>query len=318
MEFNDDAQLDTSQVQDLRDSTGGGFGGGLGGLGGGLGGRVAMGGGGLGVVGVLIYFLFSQFLGGGGGGLGAVTSLGSLGSDQQVASGDLANECKTGKDANTNTDCAIVAIINSVQSYWTDQFARSGKTYQPAETRFFRGSVNTGCGAASSDMGPFYCPGDKYVYIDLSFFDDLHNKFGSAGGTFVDAYVIAHEYGHHVQDLLGIEAQVKTRQGATSDSVRLELQADCYAGVWANHATTTPTSNGKPLVENITSGDISNAVQTAGVIGDDYIQTHLGNGVNDPSQYTHGTSAQREKWLQTGLKTGNPTACDTFNTNNLG
>jgi predicted metalloprotease len=157
------------------------------------------------------------------------------------------------------------------------------------------------------------------VYLDLSFFDELKTQFGATGGTFVNAYVLAHEYGHHVQDLLGIESRVN--HGATgpkSDSVRLELQADCYAGVWANHATTVPSANGKPYIIGLTRDDINAALDTAGRIGDDWIQSHLGSGSVDQSSFTHGTSAQRQKWFGTGYGSGEATRCDTFSASTLG
>jgi predicted metalloprotease len=157
------------------------------------------------------------------------------------------------------------------------------------------------------------------VYIDLSFYQQLRTDFGARGGLFVDAYVLAHEYGHHIQDLLGVESRVKPGvTGPSSGSVRLELQADCYAGVWAHNATRTPGPDGRPVVSQITKDDISRAVDAAKRIGDDYIQTHLGSGTNNPSSYTHGTSAQREKWFSAGYRTGDPKACDTFSTNHLG
>ncbi|TCO64460.1 KPN_02809 family neutral zinc metallopeptidase [Actinocrispum wychmicini] len=303
MEFNDDVGLDTSQVQDLRSG------------GGGIGPRVLLGGGGLGVVGLIIYFVMSQL----GGTHGSPASgLGAVGSGQRVDNSKIAQQCKTGRDANTNHDCALVATINSIQGYWQDQFARSGKTYRTAPTNFFNGRVSTGCGGATSDTGPFYCPADSQVYVDLSFFNELRSRFGAQGGPFVEAYVLAHEYGHHVQNLLGTSGKVKSRSGPTSDSVRLELQADCYAGVWAKQATTTPTANGQPLIKNITDDDIKRALDTAARIGDDFIQTKLGNGQVDTSKFTHGSSAQRERWFTTGIKSGNPANCDTFGTNNLG
>ncbi len=172
--------------------------------------------------------------------------------------------------------------------------------------------MGTGCGQASSDTGPFYCPADKKVYIDLSFYQELEQKFGAKGGLFSRAYVLAHEYGHHVQDITGIERRVRSRNGPTSDSVKLELQADCYAGVWANHATQTTTASGKPLFNKITRDDINAGLDTASRIGDDYIQTNLGGGRVNESQFTHGSSKQREKWLTKGLSTGNPAECDTF------
>ncbi|TDQ04959.1 KPN_02809 family neutral zinc metallopeptidase [Labedaea rhizosphaerae] len=306
MDFNDDVSLDTSQVQDTR------------GAGGGVGGRVALGGGGLGIVGLVIYFLMSQF----GGGLGGAGNLpltdGGLGDNQAVSNSKISSECRTGRDADTNHDCALVAIINSIQGYWQDEFARSGSTYKVVPTIFFTGNVNTGCGGATADVGPFYCPADERVYIDLSFFDELKQRFGAKGGTFVEAYVLAHEYGHHVQNQLGTSNRVGKESGPTSGSVRLELQADCYAGVWANHATTSPTKGGGPLISDITDDDISRALDAASRIGDDYIQTHLGGGSVDESQFTHGSSAQREKWFTTGYQSGDPTRCNTFDTNNLG
>jgi uncharacterized protein len=189
--------------------------------------------------------------------------------------------------------------------------------YQNVDTVFFSGSVNTRCGSADSSAGPFYCPGDDLVYIDLSFYDQLKTQFGAEGGPLVNAYVLAHEYGHHVQDLLGTEAKVRSRQGASSDSVRLELQADCYAGVWMNHAS--QPSGGKPaLISDITQADLNSAVDAAQRIGDDYIQGKLGGGTVNPDSFTHGSSAQRKKWLTTGYTTGDARRCDTFATNQLG
>jgi uncharacterized protein len=310
MQYNDDAQLDTSVVEDAR---AGGGGGGLGGL--------AVGGGGLGIVGLIIVVLL-QVVGGGSSGGGLTGGLGGVGAGSNPASvdnGQLKSECKTGADANTKEDCAIVADIDSVESFWTTELPKLGKRYVHSPTVFFRGQVNTGCGAASSGTGPFYCPADKKIYIDLSFFDELKTQFGATGGPFVNAYVLAHEYGHHIQDLLGIEGKIDhTRTGPTSDSVRLELQADCFAGVWANHATTTPGSDGKPLILNLTQDDITAALDTAGRIGDDWIQSHLGGGRVNESKFTHGSSAQRQKWFGAGYQSGNPKSCDTVNTSHLG
>ncbi len=315
MQYNDDAQLDTSVVEDARSGGGGGIGGlGRGGL--------AVGGGGLGIVGVIVVILLQVIGGGGSSGLpGGLTGLSGVGTNSDVTSVDnsqLASSCKTGKDANNNTDCAIVADIESIEDYWTGALPTLGATYVHAPTRFFRGQTSTGCGAADSGVGPFYCPADKKVYIDLSFFDELRTTFHATGGPFVNAYVLAHEYGHHVQDLLGVESKANlSKSGASSDSVRLELQADCYAGVWAEHATTAGPG-GQPFITDISSTDITNALDTAGRIGDDWIQTNLGSGTPDTSTYTHGTSAQRKKWFSTGYSTGNPNACNTFSASNLG
>jgi uncharacterized protein len=312
MKYNDDASLDTSSVQDRRGGGGGMLGGGRG---------LAVGGGGLGLLGVLAIVLFSVLGGGGGSGTSSALSnvLGNLGQGQSADNTQLSAECKTGKDANAKLDCAVVADIDSIQAYWTGTLPSLGAKYVPASTIWFTSGTQTGCGSASSGMGPFYCPADKNVYIDLSFYDELQTKFGAQGGLFVDAYVLAHEYGHHVQDLLGITSKVKAGDsGPTSASVRLELQADCFAGTWANHATTVPDASGKPLISEITQDDINRALDTAGRIGDDFIQTNLGNGRVNQSQFTHGTSAQRQKWFTAGYRSGDPRVCNTFGTNNLG
>ncbi|MGS0683715.1 KPN_02809 family neutral zinc metallopeptidase [Nakamurella sp. GG22] len=327
MKFNPNARLDTSQVQDRRGSGGGGGGfGGFGGGGfgggrmpGGRGGGLAVGGGGLGlliVVGIVLFNMIS----GGGGGTGSTGGglLQGANGNTTVDNVQLSSACRTGADANTNEDCAAVAVINSVQGYWADALAASGTTYREADTIFFSGSTGTGCGQGSSGMGPFYCPPDQLIYIDLSFWDDLRTKFGANDALFTQAYVLAHEYGHHVQNLLGTSDRVGRATGAGSGAVRLELQADCYAGVWANHATRVPDASGQVLISEITEADIQNAVQTAGAIGDDYIQSKISGRNVDPSQFSHGSSAQRQKWLLTGYQSGNPASCNTFDTDNLG
>jgi predicted metalloprotease len=310
MRFDENADLDTSNVEDLRGGGGGG---------GGMGGRVAIGGGGVSIVGLIIYFLLSQL--GGGGGSFALPDAGSFGSQNSVSdSGQLAQSCQTGKDANSNLACEAVGVINSLDGFWTDTFARSNRQFQPAHTRFFSGSVDTGCGGATSDTGPFYCPADNYIYIDLSFYQELEQRFGAEGGPFARAYVLAHEYGHHIQALLGTTDRVQAGDtGPTSGSVRLELQADCYAGAWGKHASTVPTRSGKPLILDVNQQDLAAAIDTAGKIGDDYIQSHLAGRRVDQSQFTHGSSAQRTKWYRTGFDTGSPANCDTFARNvNLG
>jgi predicted metalloprotease len=296
MRFDDDSQLDTSQVQDTR-GRGGGFP---------RSGGVAIGGG-AGILGVVVFILL-QLLGGG-------TSSGVLpGIDQVQGSGsNLKEECKTGADANAKQDCRVVAVVNSVQEFWAAEFQRRNAQYQLAPTQLFSGATQTGCGTASADVGPFYCPPDRTVYIDLSFYQELQTKFGAKGGPFAQAYVLAHEYGHHVQDLAGTMDKVGgSRSGAQSGSVRLELQADCYAGLWANHATTEPgPDGGHPLVERITEDDIADGLNAAAAIGDDTLQQKFQGQVN-PDSFTHGTSAQRQKWFETGYRTGDLTQCDTF------
>ena len=306
MRYSENADLDTSDVRDVRGR--GGFGGGRG---------LAVGGGGLGLVGLVIVVLL-QLAGGGDSGSGgsALGQLGQLGEGQTADNSQLQQNCRRGSDANRSVDCAVVADIDSIQDYWTRQL---GDRYQRTDTVFFSGSVQTGCGGATSGSGPFYCPADQLVYIDLSFFEELQQRFGAEGGLFVDAYVIAHEYGHHVQNLLGTNRQVNPGEaGPESGSVRLELQADCYAGAWANHAETVPDESGQPLIADINSDDIDRALDAAGRIGDDFIQRNLGGGTVDQNAFTHGSSAQRQKWFTTGYRTGDPRQCDTFATDDLG
>jgi uncharacterized protein len=305
MRYREGGNLDVGSVQDRR---------GRGGLGGGRG--MAVGGGGLGLVGILVVVLF-QVLGGGDGGTGAALGgLAGLGQGETADNSALEQACDDSGDANTSVDCAVVADIDSIQDYWSGVL---GDRYVPTDTVFFSGSVSTACGGASSGSGPFYCPADQLVYIDLSFFDQLQQQFGAQGGLFVNAYVIAHEYGHHVQNLLGTNRQVTPGEtGPTSGTVRLELQADCYAGAWAHHAETVPDESGAPLIEEITQDDIDRALDAAGRIGDDFIQENLGGGRVDQDAFTHGSSEQRRHWFTRGYETGDPAQCDTFSTDDLG
>jgi predicted metalloprotease len=291
MRFRRRARLDPGQVTDVRGRRMG-----RGGL--------AAGGGGLGLVGLIIFLLISVL--GGGGGLGQLAPL----EDQQVGQGDtpseVSEECRTGQDANERQDCRIVGVVNSVQEFWNGVFERSGERYPYADTVFFTDQVQTECGFASSQVGPFYCPRDQLVYIDLGFFDELQSRFGAGGAPFAQAYVIAHEYGHHVQNQLGVLDDIGgDREGPESRAVRSELQADCYAGVWAANAVETG------LIAQLTQADINDALAAATAIGDDRIQERTQGQVN-PETWTHGSSEQRRRWFSRGYEEGRPAVCDTF------
>jgi predicted metalloprotease len=292
MRFDQNSQLDTSQVEDTRGSR--------------LPGGRATIGGGVGIVGLLIALLL---------GVNPFESSesGFPGVDQvQGDNTQIQQECKTGEDANAKQDCRTVAIVNSVQEFWSDEFGRRGGQYQPATTRLFTEATQTGCGAATSEVGPFYCPADDHVYIDQGFYRDLQARFGAKGGPFAQAYVLAHEYGHHVQDLLGTMERVGgDRQGPQSGSVRLELQADCYAGIWAAHAATTAGPSGRPLVSRVTPQDIAEGLDAAAAVGDDRIQQEVQGRVT-PESWTHGSSSQRQHWFNVGYQTGEMGRCDTF------
>jgi predicted metalloprotease len=280
MTFRRGARLNPGQVRDMRG------GGGLA-LGGGLGGVVLL-------VAVLL-------LGGDPSQVSDVLNNVTVGTGEQS---NLEQECKTGEDANQREDCRIVGFVNSIQEFWKERLQGD---YTLAPTTFFSGAVNTGCGQASSAVGPFYCPPDKQVYIDLGFFDQLQSQFGAEGGPLAEGYVLAHEYGHHVQDLLGDLQGGSGGTGPESRSVRTELQADCYAGVWANHAEET-------ILEPITQEQIGQAIDAAQSVGDDRIQEQTQGQVNKES-WTHGSSEQRQQWFTTGWQSGDPNQCDTFNAN---
>jgi predicted metalloprotease len=264
-------------------------------------GGLAVGGGGVGVVGVIIYLLFALLSNGSGGG-----PLGGLDGStiaQQPPGQALGSECQTGRDANTREDCRIVGYINSIQSYWSNTMTN----YSISKTVFFTGSTPSGCGTATTDAGPFYCPVDKKVYIDLGFFDELRTRFGASTGPLAQAYVLAHEYGHHVQDQLGILDRIgNDHEGPHSAGVKSELQADCFAGVWAHHAAQTK------YLTKITPADVKDALSAASAVGDDRIQAETQGQVN-PETWTHGSAKERDQWFMIGYTTGNANQCDTWN-----
>jgi predicted metalloprotease len=286
--FRKGARLDPSQVGDLRGRRMGGA-------------PVALGGGG---IVTLIIVLAIVLLGGNPLGDGGLGPLGDL-AGQTAGTGPPAatlEHCQTGEDANQYEDCRILAVVNSVQAYWETGL----RGYDPAQTIFFEGSVSTGCGNASSAVGPFYCPLDRKVYIDLGFFEELQAQFGASAGPLAQSYVIAHEYGHHVQNLTGVLQRADNRDlGPQGAAVRVELQADCYAGVWVGNALRTG------FVEEITRNDIQEALGAAEAIGDDRIQERTQGRVT-PENWTHGSSEQRQSWFVRGLEGKSPNSCDTF------
>lgn len=289
MSLNENAQIDTGQVRDVGRGSGGGFGGLP--IGGGIGGLI-----------VLALLVIGGLVGGNG----------LFGGDSGAPEEGAPINCdRSNPNRFDDVRCRNAAYVNSIQGYWRSAMP----SYQPVDTVFFDLVVSTGCGQADSGVGPFYCPSDDLVYIDTSFWDELSSRFG-ADGEFAQAYVLAHEYGHHVQDLDGTEAQVRRlmeRDPANQNaySVKLELQADCYAGVWSNHAATTTDANGTTLFTSITEQNIADALEAAAAVGDDAIQKKMGGGV-DESSFTHGSSADRQKWFNTGYSSGDPKACTTF------
>jgi predicted metalloprotease len=260
------------------------------------------GGGGIGlIILLLVYLFFGGLPGGGGGGLGVDPGTGQFSPAPGASSTDL--DKAPADDAGKFVDF----VAGDVDATWTKIFAESGKTYEPETIVLFDNGVSTGCGNAPSSVGPFYCPNDRKVYLDLTFLDQLQKELG-ANGDFARAYVIAHEIGHHVQNQLGVMEDVDQATQEDPDdrkelSVRLELQADCLAGIWAHSAFARGD-----LLE---SGDLEEGLNAAAAVGDDRLQKQSGRGV-DPDSFTHGTSEQRMKWFRAGFDNGDPTACDTF------
>ncbi|WP_121251350.1 neutral zinc metallopeptidase [Nocardioides ferulae] len=306
MRFNPKARLDTSRVRQSGRGGGSRAGGmpipaGVG-VGGGIGGIVL----------VVIFIVATQFLGGGGADGAALDT-------SRMDDSDRYAECETGEDANNSADCARVAVENSLFDYWSEALPDQGdRQFRAAESiTTFSGSVATSCGNASSDVGPFYCPADETIYLDTTFFEAvLERQLGGPGGDFVEPYVLAHEYGHHIQNLLGAMGRVKTQQGPTSDAVRLELQADCYAGMWTAAATRTEDDGGQELFAELDQADITEALDAAAAVGDDRIQQKTGGQVTEES-WTHGSARSRMRWFQTGFDEGTLAACDTWATNDL-
>ncbi|WP_130865775.1 KPN_02809 family neutral zinc metallopeptidase [Acidipropionibacterium timonense] len=291
MDFKDDAQIDQDAIDSSASRGGGG------------GGRIAIGGG-AGVI-VLIIALFL--------GIDPANILGSDTGETGTGTSSVASttSCRTGADVRKDPNCRWAAYATSINQYWATQI----DGYTKARVKPFTNAVDTGCGHASAQMGPFYCSADKLVYLDTNFLGELLQQLGTQTSTAAEAYVIAHEYGHHAQDLIGTLSKAHSsgsQTGAHSASVRLELQADCYAGAYLKWAADNPDD----LIENVTSSDIEKIVAAAKSVGDDHIQEQQ-QGQVDQDAWTHGSSAMRIYWTKRGFASGSPKQCDTFSTNNL-
>jgi uncharacterized protein len=288
MPFNERSRLDTSQVEDRRGRRAGT--------------GLAVGGGGIGIVIVLLALLFGVNPGDLGDLTGQAPSA-PAGYEAEIST--LEEECRTGADANRRDDCRVVGFVNSIQAFWTEEFERQGARYTPARTQLFTGATQAACGYATAAVGPFYCPADQKVYLDLSFFQELQTQFGGSGGPYAEAYVLAHEYGHHVQNLVGVLDQRSGARdtGPQSVAVQIELQADCLAGVWAHHAEATG------YLSRLTEAEIAQALDAAAAVGDDRIQRET-QGYVSPESWTHGSSEQRQRAFMAGHQTGDLSACE--------
>lgn len=288
MTFNDNADITSDGVQKRRG-----------------GGRTAMLGGG-GVLGLIVVALVSQFLGVDVSGVVGGLTDGQTSTSATDLTADLA-KCKTGADANSDDECRMQGAAKSLNAYWSGELS----DYQTPGFVLVDGETSTPCGTASNAVGPFYCPSDRTIYIDTSFWQVLRSDFDANAGPLAQMYVVAHEWGHHVQNLEGtLAAHQSSQTGAASDSVRTELQADCYAGAWVAAASTTTDENGVALLQQPTADQIADALDAASAVGDDHIQQQAGVDVSSES-WTHGSSAQRQRWFNAG-HTGGPQRCDTF------
>ncbi len=231
----------------------------------------------------------------------------------QAQEGEGLEHCQTGADANEHDDCLVQATIESADSLWESLAPEAGIDFDYPSGVIFEQGVQTGCGGATSDVGPFYCPADQTIYVDVTFFDALSGQLGADGGQLAKMYVVAHEYGHHIQYRAGTMQRIdREATGEQSDGVRLELQADCYAGVWAHHATSTTDDQGQAMLQPLTKEDIDSALSAASAVGDDHIQGEVSGGEARPDTWTHGSSEQRRHWFTTGYEEGTVKACDTF------
>ncbi len=293
MSFNDNVHLDPSRVRSFGAR------------------RKAMGVGGGSILGLLLILVFSYVT---GIDLTPLISSSPASSASSSSAVDVST-CRTGADANDRVECRMVATAQSLDQVWKEQLAdqNTGVRYELPDFQIFTNSVSTACGSATSAVGPFYCPGDSTVYLDLGFFDDMVSRYGAADSLLAQEYVVAHEWGHHIQNLQGVFRAHDTREfGDQGAGVRSELQADCYAGVWMHWASTTADpSTGIPYLVTPTADQVLGALKTARAIGDDRLQAKY-QGSSNPETWTHGSANQRAAWLQRGLDTGDIATCDTW------
>ena len=292
MSFNDNIRLDPTRV-----GTSGA-------------GRKVAGVGGGSLLGLLLVLGFSYFTG-----IDLTSLLSSPSASSPSSSTVDVSTCRTGADANARVECRMVATAQSLDQVWKTQLTQQGTdvAYELPDFQIFTNSVSTACGNATSAVGPFYCPGDSTVYLDLGFFDDMVTKYGASDSVLAQEYVVAHEWGHHIQNLQGVFRAHDTREtGEQGAGVRSELQADCYAGVWMHWASTTrdPTT-GAYYLNTPTADELLGALQTAQAIGDDRLQAKY-QGTSNPETWTHGSANQRAAWLQRGLDSGEIATCDTW------
>ncbi|MBF6225305.1 KPN_02809 family neutral zinc metallopeptidase [Nocardia abscessus] len=300
MTFNEGMQIDPDRV-----SSGGPS----------MGGKLALGGG----AGGLIVLVLTLLMGGDPGSiLGNFTGAPEQTQTQPGTEG-TPSHCKTGADANRYVDCRVALTAQSLDAVWSAALPKqAGKRYVEPKVVLFSGATSTGCGNATSDVGPFYCPADRTAYFDTSFFQDLVDRFGASGGPLAQEYVVAHEIGHHIQNLLGdLGRAQRDPRGPESGAVRTELQADCYAGIWAHFADQQPApGSDQPFLKPLSDKDVADALSAAAAVGDDRIQRAAQGRVN-PEAWTHGSSEQRQKWFLSGYRTGQVRACDTYSAQDL-
>jgi predicted metalloprotease len=296
MSFNDNVQIDSGRVEDRRG-------------GGGRGGMVA--GGGISILGLILALIFGPGILDQGG---DTSQQASTGQTQSTAN----SSCTTGAAANKDDVCRLTATTQSLDNFWSQELPAHNVQFRKPKMVTFTGATSSGCGRATAQTGPFYCPTDETAYVDTAFYKQFTSQFGGSSGPLAQIYIVSHEYGHHIQNILGdLDKSQNDPQGATSGGVRTELQADCYAGLYIGHAATTKDpKTGQTYMKPITETQVRDALAAAASVGDDHIQQTAQGQVNQDS-WTHGSSAQRQAWFIQGYKSQDMTQCNTFTAQDL-